>query len=112
MKGEAEKKPSSQRQLSMTVRGQTTGEDPEHSHSAALTLHELHARLFTLSLFFISFQRQLKLLKNPNKLMVHQRYSGFRTEDLARPSQLSMYTSTPQLSPLMKKTVLDQYFSA
>lgn len=60
MKGEAEKKPSSQKQLSMTVRGQTTGEDPEHSHSAALTVNHF------------SFPLQLKLSENPNKLNVHQ----------------------------------------
>ena len=47
---EAEKKPSSQEQLSMTIRGQTTGEeeDPKHSDLAALTLHELDVQFWLL----------------------------------------------------------------
>lgn len=70
MKGEAEKKPSSQKQLSMTVRGQTTGEDPEHSRSAALAAHR----------FFFSIPLQLTLSKNPNKLNVHRRHSHWVSE--------------------------------
>lgn len=43
VKGRQKKKPSSQKQLSMTIRGQTTGEeeDPEQRDPAALTMHEL-----------------------------------------------------------------------
>lgn len=53
---EAEKKPSSQKQLSMTIRGQTTGEeeDPEQRDSAALTVHELDVQFLLLLIYFNS----------------------------------------------------------
>lgn len=59
---EAEKKPSSQKQLSMTIRGQTTGEDPEQSDSAALTVHELDVQ-FLLAQEFASAAESSKLLR-------------------------------------------------
>lgn len=66
---EAEKKPSSQKQLSMTIRGQTTGEeeDPEQRDSAAPTVHELDVQFVTWCLllqeFVLTAARALKTVK-------------------------------------------------
>lgn len=55
MKGRQKRNPSSQKQLSMTVRGQTTGEeeDPEQRDLAALTIHELDAQFVSWCLLLL-----------------------------------------------------------
>lgn len=71
---EAEKKPSSQKQLSMTIRGQTTGEeeDPEQRNLAALTMHELDDQFVSWCLlpqeFVLTAARALKAAKHYRKI--------------------------------------------
>lgn len=63
---EVEKKPSSQKQLSMTIRGQTTGEeeDPEQRDSAALTVHELDVQFLLPREFTLTAAQALKNVKH------------------------------------------------